>query len=50
MQVFAPDGTLLGKFFTNMLGANMIFAPPNRLVILSETKVFLAKIAAKGVV
>jgi len=33
-----------------MLGANMVFAPPNRLVILSETKIFLAKIAAKGVV
>jgi gluconolactonase len=51
-KVFAPDGTLLGKFFTNMLGANMIFAGPGRLVILAETKVFLAKIAptTKGVV
>ncbi|KAL9709530.1 hypothetical protein Ac2012v2_007269 [Leucoagaricus gongylophorus] len=50
VQVFAPDGTLLGKFFTNVLGANLVFAPPNRLVILSETKIFLAKMAAKGVV
>ncbi|KAJ3571723.1 hypothetical protein NP233_g3565 [Leucocoprinus birnbaumii] len=50
IQVFSPDGTLLGKFFTNMLGANLVFAPPDRLVILAETKVFLAKVAAKGVV
>ncbi|KXN86973.1 Gluconolactonase [Leucoagaricus sp. SymC.cos] len=50
VHVFAPDGTLLGKFYTGMLGAQMVFAPPNRLVILSETKVFLAKVAAKGVV
>jgi gluconolactonase len=26
----------------------MVFAGPGRLVILAETKVFLAKIAAKG--
>lgn len=44
-KVFAPDGTLLGKFFTNISSANMIFAGPGRLVILAETKVFLAKIA-----
>ncbi|KAF9451567.1 calcium-dependent phosphotriesterase [Macrolepiota fuliginosa MF-IS2] len=50
VNVFAPDGTLLGKFFTGMVGANMVFAPPNRLMILAETKLFLAKIAAKGVV
>ncbi|KAF5343683.1 hypothetical protein D9756_011583 [Leucocoprinus leucothites] len=50
IHVFAPDGTLLGKIFTNVLGANLVFAPPNRVVILAETKIFLAKIAAKGVV
>ncbi|KAF5354297.1 hypothetical protein D9756_007199 [Leucocoprinus leucothites] len=50
VQVFSPDGALLGKVFLNTLSANFIFAPPNRLVILAETKIYLARIAAKGVV
>ncbi|KAF5391037.1 hypothetical protein D9757_003954 [Collybiopsis confluens] len=48
-QVFAPDGTLLGKFFLGMSSAEMIFAGDGRLVILGETKMYLAKIAAKSV-
>ncbi|KAF5354299.1 hypothetical protein D9756_007197 [Leucocoprinus leucothites] len=50
VHVFAPDGTLLGKLFIDMISANLVFAPPNRVVMLAGTKVFLAKIAAKGVV
>ncbi|EKM77649.1 hypothetical protein AGABI1DRAFT_130338 [Agaricus bisporus var. burnettii JB137-S8] len=52
VQVFAADGTLLGKFFLDISSANMVFAGPGRMVILAETKVFLAKIAptTKGVV
>ncbi|EKM77645.1 hypothetical protein AGABI1DRAFT_77188 [Agaricus bisporus var. burnettii JB137-S8] len=52
VQVFAPDGTLLGKFFLDISSANMVFAGPGRMVILAETKVFLAKISenTKGVV
>ncbi|KAF9451568.1 calcium-dependent phosphotriesterase [Macrolepiota fuliginosa MF-IS2] len=50
VHVLATDGTLLGKIFTGTLSANMVFAPPNRMVILAETKVFLAKIVAQGVV
>ncbi|KAF7760244.1 hypothetical protein Agabi119p4_10920 [Agaricus bisporus var. burnettii] len=52
VQVFDADGTLLGKFFLDISSANMVFAGPGRMVILAETKVFLAKIAptTKGVV
>ncbi|KIK57456.1 hypothetical protein GYMLUDRAFT_46348 [Collybiopsis luxurians FD-317 M1] len=48
-EVFAPDGTLLGKFFLGMSTAEMIFAGDGRLVILAETKMYLAKIAANGI-
>lgn len=48
-QVWAPDGTLLGKFFLGMSTAEMIFAGDGRLVILAETKMYLAKIAAKSI-
>ncbi|KAF7315814.1 SGL domain-containing protein [Mycena indigotica] len=47
VHVWAPDGTLIGKFFIGTTSANMAFAGPGRLVILAETKIFLAKIAAK---
>ncbi|KAK0444224.1 calcium-dependent phosphotriesterase [Desarmillaria tabescens] len=49
VQAWNNEGTLLGKFFLGMTSANMVFAGNGRLVILAETKVFLAKIAAKGV-
>ena len=47
-QVWAPDGTLLGKFFIGQTSASMAFAGDGRLAILGETKLFLAHIAAKG--
>lgn len=48
VQVWNSSGDLLGKFFLGTTSANMVFAGDGRLVILAETKVFLAKIAAKG--
>lgn len=48
VNVWSPDGVLLGKFFTGGTVANMIFAGDGRLVILGGTKLFLAKIAAKA--
>lgn len=48
VQVWNDEGTLLGKFFIGTISANMVFAGNGRLVILAETKVFLAHIAAKG--
>jgi hypothetical protein len=47
-QVWNPDGDLIGKFFLGTTSANMVFANPGRLVILAETKIFVAKIAANG--
>jgi gluconolactonase len=47
-QVWNSEGTLLGKFFLGMVSANMVFAGDGRLVILAETKIFVAHIAAKG--
>ncbi|KAF7370953.1 SGL domain-containing protein [Mycena sanguinolenta] len=48
-EVFDSKGTLLGKIFLGVSSSNMIFAGPNRLVIMADTKVFLAEIAAEGV-
>jgi len=55
-QVWSPEGTLLGKFVvessspSNLGTAEMIFtSSPNGLVILAETKMYFASIAAKGV-
>lgn len=47
VQVWSPTGTLLGKFFLGTTSANMIFAGDGNLVIMAETKIFVAKIAAK---
>ncbi|KAF8154571.1 D-lactonohydrolase-like protein [Crassisporium funariophilum] len=47
-QVWNPQGTLLGKFFLGTTSANMVFAGDGRLVIMAETKIFVAKIAAKA--
>lgn len=49
LQVWNPKGILVGKFFTGSNTANFAFAGPGRLVILAETKVYLASIAAEGV-
>ncbi|KAL0064547.1 hypothetical protein AAF712_008492 [Marasmius tenuissimus] len=48
VQVWNPTGDLIGKFFLGTTSANMVFAGDGRLVILAETAVYLAKIAAKG--
>ncbi|THU85137.1 calcium-dependent phosphotriesterase [Dendrothele bispora CBS 962.96] len=48
VQVWNPDGVLLGKFFLGTTSANMVFAGPGTLAILAETKIFVAKIAATG--
>ena len=48
IQVWNPEGTLLGKIFLNTTSANLVFAGKGRLVILAETKIYLAKINAEG--
>ncbi|KZV79538.1 calcium-dependent phosphotriesterase [Exidia glandulosa HHB12029] len=48
VQVFNPDGVLLGKFFVGAVSANMVFAGDGRLAILAETNVYLVHLAAKG--
>lgn len=48
VQVFNSEGMLIGKFFLGTTSANMIFAGKGRLVIMAETKIFLAEIAAEG--
>ncbi|KAF8234530.1 D-lactonohydrolase-like protein [Tricholoma matsutake] len=45
VQVWNKEGTLIGKFFLGTTSANMIFAGPGRLVILAETKIFVADIS-----
>ena len=47
LQVWNSEGTLLGKFFLGTVSANLIFAGDGRLVILAETAIFFANIAAK---
>ena len=47
-QVWNPDGDLIGKFFLGTTSANMIFAGNGRLVIMAETAIYLAQIAANG--
>lgn len=49
VQVFNEEGTILGKFFLGSTSANMAFAGDGRLVILAETKIFLAHIAAQEI-
>ncbi|KAI0037153.1 hypothetical protein K488DRAFT_75487 [Vararia minispora EC-137] len=48
VQVWNSSGTLIGKFFVGTTSANMAFAGPGRLVILAETAVYIAEIAAQG--
>ncbi|KAI0072711.1 calcium-dependent phosphotriesterase [Panus rudis PR-1116 ss-1] len=48
VQVWNNEGTLIGKFFLGTTSANMIFAGKGRLVILAETAIYLAEIAAEG--
>ncbi len=48
VKVWDPTGKLLGKFFIQTTSANLIFAGKGRLMILAETQIFLAQIAAEG--
>ncbi|KAK7050474.1 SGL domain-containing protein [Favolaschia claudopus] len=45
VHVWNNEGTLIGKFFLGTTSANMAFAGKGRLVIMAETKIFLAEIA-----
>ena len=46
-QVWNSEGTLLGKFFLGTVAPTMAFAGDGRLLILADTAIFLANIAAK---
>ncbi|PCH37134.1 D-lactonohydrolase-like protein [Wolfiporia cocos MD-104 SS10] len=48
VHVWNKEGTLIGKFFLGAESANMVFAGRGKLVILAETVVYLAQIAADG--
>ncbi|OBZ77325.1 Gluconolactonase [Grifola frondosa] len=48
VHVWNAGGTLLGKFFLGTTSANMVFAGDGRLVIMAETAIFLAQIAANA--
>ncbi|KAJ3716552.1 D-lactonohydrolase-like protein [Lentinula raphanica] len=48
VNVWNPSGILIGKFFLGTKSANFAFAGKGRLVILAETKIYLAQINAKG--
>ncbi|KDR73371.1 hypothetical protein GALMADRAFT_142472 [Galerina marginata CBS 339.88] len=48
VQIFRKDGVLLGKVFIGSDVANMAFAGDGNLIVLANTSIFLAKIAAKG--
>ncbi|KAI0702387.1 D-lactonohydrolase-like protein [Cerioporus squamosus] len=47
-QVWDRNGTLLGKFFLGTVSANLVFAGDGRLVILADTAIYFAEIAAKA--
>ena len=47
-HVWSPTGTLLGKFFIGSVSGNMVFAGDGRLVIMAETSIYVAMIAAKA--
>ena len=48
-QVWNSQGTLLGKFFLGSVSSNFIFVGDWRLVVLTKTKIFLARIAAQEI-
>ncbi|KAF8981866.1 calcium-dependent phosphotriesterase [Cyathus striatus] len=49
VNVWNDEGTLIGKFFIGTTSSNMVFAGDGRLVIMAETKIFVAKIMAKEI-
>ncbi|KAI8973090.1 D-lactonohydrolase-like protein [Trametes punicea] len=48
VQVWNSEGILLGKFFLGTTSANLVFAGDGRLVIMAETAIYFAQIAAKA--
>ena len=48
VKVWNPEGTLIGKFFVGGVAANLVFAGNGRLVILAETAIYFAEIAARA--
>ncbi|KAI0828494.1 D-lactonohydrolase-like protein [Trametes gibbosa] len=48
VHVWNSEGTLLGKFFLGTTSANLVFAGDKRLVIMAETAIYFAEIAAKA--
>lgn len=48
LQVWNSEGVLLGKLFTGSTSASLIFANKGQLIILGETEIFIAEIAAEG--
>ena len=48
VHVFNPSGTLLGKIYVGRASANFQFAGKGRMVILAETELYYATIAAEG--
>ncbi|KAF8888412.1 hypothetical protein CPB84DRAFT_1786303 [Gymnopilus junonius] len=48
--IFRQDGVLLGKVFIGSDVANMAFAGDGNLIVLANTSIFLARIAAKSAV
>ncbi|KAJ7777347.1 D-lactonohydrolase-like protein [Mycena metata] len=47
-HIFNPQGTLLGKIFIGVSSSNMVFAGAKRLLLMADTKIYLAEIAATG--
>ncbi|TFK32984.1 D-lactonohydrolase-like protein [Crucibulum laeve] len=49
VQIWNNEGVLLGKIFMGTTVVNMVFAGDGRLVMLTGSKVYLAKIAAEEI-
>jgi len=48
VQVFNPSGKLIGKIYTGSVSANFQFAGKGRMVVLGETELYYASLAAEG--
>lgn len=48
VHVYNPSGKLLGKIYLGTGAANFQFAGKGRMVILAETKLYYATLAAEG--
>jgi gluconolactonase len=48
VQVWNPSGKLIGKIYIGRTTANFQFAGDGRMLIMGETQLFYATLAAKG--